>query len=66
MRKAESGVYGSLFCREGVMKSKQYGDDLDKLYPVVEEGNTDSGCFDNVLEFLVKAGQRTLPEVCNF
>ncbi|GMT07908.1 hypothetical protein PENTCL1PPCAC_30082, partial [Pristionchus entomophagus] len=48
--------------REGVMKSKQYGDDLDKLYPVVEEGNTDSGCLDNVLEFLVKAGQRTLPE----
>lgn len=45
------------------MKSRQYGDDLGKLYPVVEEGNTDSGSFDNVLEFLVKAGQRTLPEV---
>uniref|UniRef100_A0A1I8AHA0 glutamate synthase (ferredoxin) n=1 Tax=Steinernema glaseri TaxID=37863 RepID=A0A1I8AHA0_9BILA len=48
--------------REGVMKSKLFGDDLQKLYPVVEEGLTDSGCFDNVLEFLVKAGGRSLPE----
>ncbi|GMT35312.1 hypothetical protein PFISCL1PPCAC_26609, partial [Pristionchus fissidentatus] len=48
--------------REGIMKSGLYGDDLTKLYPVVEEGNTDSGCFDNVLEFLVRAGQRSLPE----
>lgn len=31
-------------------------------YPVVEPGSTDSGCFDNVLEFLVKAGKRSLPE----
>uniref|UniRef100_A0A1I7X8Q7 glutamate synthase (ferredoxin) n=1 Tax=Heterorhabditis bacteriophora TaxID=37862 RepID=A0A1I7X8Q7_HETBA len=45
--------------REGVMSSSLYDEDLDKLYPV---GLTDSGCFDNVLEFLVKAGQRSLPE----
>ncbi|PAV71125.1 hypothetical protein WR25_07328 [Diploscapter pachys] len=48
--------------REGVMHSDLYGDDLDKLYPVVEDGNTDSGCLDNVMEFLVKASGRTLPE----
>uniref|UniRef100_A0A0K0D7U3 glutamate synthase (ferredoxin) n=1 Tax=Angiostrongylus cantonensis TaxID=6313 RepID=A0A0K0D7U3_ANGCA len=48
--------------REGVMSSKLYKDDLSKLYPVVEEGLTDSGCFDNVCEFLVKVGQRSLPE----
>ncbi|TMS36384.1 hypothetical protein L596_003559 [Steinernema carpocapsae] len=48
--------------REGVMKSSKYGDDLPKLYPVVEEALTDSGCFDNVLEFLVRAGGRSLPE----
>ncbi|PIO70055.1 class II glutamine amidotransferase [Teladorsagia circumcincta] len=48
--------------REGVMSSTLYEDDLVKLYPVVEEGLTDSGCFDNVCEFLVKAGQRSLPE----
>lgn len=28
----------------------------------VFQGLTDSGCFDNVCEFLVKAGQRSLPE----
>nr|CDJ87178.1 Glutamine amidotransferase domain containing protein [Haemonchus contortus] len=48
--------------REGVMSSTLYEDDLVKLYPVVEEGLTDSGCFDNVCEFLVRAGQRSLPE----
>ncbi|VDM21861.1 unnamed protein product [Wuchereria bancrofti] len=31
-------------------------------YPVVERDMSDSGCFDNVLEFLVKAGNRSLPE----
>uniref|UniRef100_A0AC34QHX1 Glutamine amidotransferase type-2 domain-containing protein n=2 Tax=Panagrolaimus sp. JU765 TaxID=591449 RepID=A0AC34QHX1_9BILA len=48
--------------REGVMSSEEYGEDLSKLYPIVEEGMTDSGCFDNVLEFLVRAGNRSLPE----
>ncbi|CAI5454318.1 unnamed protein product [Caenorhabditis angaria] len=48
--------------REGVMKSKFYRDDLQKLFPIVEEGLTDSGCLDNVMEFLVHAGNRTLPE----
>jgi glutamate synthase (NADPH/NADH) len=48
--------------REGEMHSNSYGDDLYKLYPVVEDGMTDSGSLDNVLEFLVRAGNRTLPE----
>uniref|UniRef100_A0A914W184 glutamate synthase (ferredoxin) n=1 Tax=Plectus sambesii TaxID=2011161 RepID=A0A914W184_9BILA len=48
--------------REGVMESTKYGADLQKLYPVVEDGQSDSGCFDNVLEFLVRAGGRSLPE----
>ena len=48
--------------REGVMYSEKYQEDLQRLYPIVEEGMTDSGCFDNVLEFLVRAGDRTLPE----
>lgn len=49
--------------REGVMHSQVYGDQLKKLYPVVEEGMTDSGCVDNALEFLWMAGGRELPEV---
>uniref|UniRef100_T1IMC7 glutamate synthase (ferredoxin) n=1 Tax=Strigamia maritima TaxID=126957 RepID=T1IMC7_STRMM len=48
--------------REGVMKSSIFGDDLKKLYPVVEPGLSDSGSFDCVLEFLVMAGGRLLPE----
>lgn len=48
--------------REGVMHSKLFGEELKKLYPVVEPNQSDSGCVDNVLEFLVMAGQRSLPE----
>lgn len=44
------------------MQSEKYGENLHKLYPIVEEAMTDSGCFDNVLEFLVRAGGRSLPE----
>uniref|UniRef100_A0A914S7Y9 glutamate synthase (ferredoxin) n=1 Tax=Parascaris equorum TaxID=6256 RepID=A0A914S7Y9_PAREQ len=61
------GNINFMHAREGVMKSKLYGDDLHKLYafisyPVVEKNLTDSGCFDNVFEFLVRAGNRSLPE----
>jgi glutamate synthase (NADH) len=49
--------------REGVMKSDIFGDELKKLYPVVEPNLSDSGSADCVLEFLAMAGNRTLPEV---
>ncbi|XP_026739897.1 glutamate synthase [NADH], amyloplastic isoform X2 [Trichoplusia ni] len=48
--------------REGVMKSELFGEDLKKLYPVVEPNLSDSGSADCVLEFLHHAGQRSLPE----
>ncbi|KAI5800231.1 glutamate synthase [Peziza echinospora] len=48
--------------REGVMKSKAFGDELDKLYPIIEEGGSDSAAFDNVLELLVVNGVLSLPE----
>ncbi|XP_047527357.1 glutamate synthase [NADH], amyloplastic [Vanessa atalanta] len=48
--------------REGVMKSELFGDDLKKLYPVVEPNLSDSGSADCVLEFLLHCGNRTLPE----
>ena len=47
--------------REGVMESQLFGDDLQKLYPILREGASDSARFDNALEFLVLAG-RELPE----
>lgn len=49
--------------REGVMKNEEFGDRLKQLYPVVEPNLSDSGSADCVLEFLVHAGNRNLPEV---
>lgn len=49
--------------REGVMKNEEFGDTLQQLYPVVEPNLSDSGSADCVLEFLVHAGNRELPEV---
>ena len=43
------------------MQSELFGDDLPKLFPIVEPDCTDSGTFDNVLEFLLMTG-RTLQE----
>ncbi|KAK6109966.1 Glutamine amidotransferases class-II family protein [Brugia pahangi] len=56
------GNVNFMHAREGTMRSHAYGNNLQKLYPVVERDMSDSGCFDNVLEFLVKAGNRSLPE----
>ena len=47
--------------REGVVESELFNEDLRKCFPVCEPDCSDSGTFDNVLEFLLMAG-RTLPE----
>ncbi|MEZ6113823.1 MAG: glutamate synthase large subunit [Pirellulaceae bacterium] len=47
--------------RQGVVESELFGDELAKLFPVVEPDCSDSGTFDNVLEFLLMTG-RTLQE----
>ena len=46
--------------REGLLKSTRFGDDLQKVLPVIRLGGSDTATFDNVLEFLVRAG-RSLP-----
>lgn len=46
--------------RQGRLESELFGKDLQKLYPIVYEEQSDSGCLDNALEFLVMAG-RSLP-----
>ncbi len=48
--------------REGVLKSEKFGDELEMLYPIIENGGSDSAAFDNVLELLVVNGVLTLPE----
>ena len=47
--------------REGVVDSSLFGDELKNLFPIVEPDCSDSGIFDNVLEFLLMTG-RTLQE----
>ncbi len=48
--------------RQGALDSKLFGKDLEKLFPIVEKHNSDSGNFDNVMEFLYHSG-RKLQEV---
>ena len=47
--------------REGVMESELYGDRLAELFPIIDPEQSDSGVFDNVLEFLLMNG-RSLQE----
>lgn len=48
--------------REGVMQSDIFADELEMLYPIVEDGGSDSAAFDNVLELLTINGVLSLPE----
>ncbi|HQQ62892.1 MAG TPA: glutamate synthase-related protein [Pseudomonadales bacterium] len=50
------GNFNWMRAREGVMKSALLGDDLQKLFPLIYEGQSDTACFDNALELLVMAG----------
>jgi glutamate synthase (NADPH/NADH) large chain len=47
--------------REGVARSDLFSDSIQGLFPVVEPDCSDSGVFDNALEFLLMTG-RTLQE----
>ncbi|EGG05651.1 uncharacterized protein MELLADRAFT_48761 [Melampsora larici-populina 98AG31] len=48
--------------REGNLASNRFGDELSLLYPIIENGGSDSAAFDNVLELLVVNGVLSLPE----
>ena len=47
--------------RQALFQSDLFGDDLQKLLPIICEDGSDSAMFDNCLELLVLAG-RSLPE----
>ncbi|MBU1236926.1 MAG: glutamate synthase subunit alpha [Gammaproteobacteria bacterium] len=42
--------------RQKAMSSEWLGEDLDKLWPLIVEGQSDSASFDNALELLVMGG----------
>ena len=46
-----------MHAREGLAESELFGDDISKLFPIVEPDCSDSGTFDNVLEFLLMSGR---------
>ena len=46
--------------RHEAMRSSVIGEDLEKLWPLIVDGQSDSACFDNCLELLV-AGGYSLP-----
>ena len=54
------GNLNQLAGREAFLKSPLFGDDLPKLLPLIDGGQSDSACLDNMFELLVAAG-RTLP-----
>ncbi|HUH78201.1 MAG TPA: glutamate synthase central domain-containing protein, partial [Devosia sp.] len=42
--------------RQASVHSKYFGEDISKLWPISYEGQSDTACFDNALEFLVRGG----------
>ena len=46
--------------RQGMLASELFGDDLKKVFPIIQEDGSDSAKFDNCLEFLALSG-RSLP-----
>ncbi len=42
--------------RQASVSSPLFGDDIEKLWPISYDGQSDTACFDNALEFLVQGG----------
>jgi len=46
-----------MYARQSVLRSPLFGDDLKKLFPIIQPGGSDSASFDNALELLVMSGR---------
>jgi len=42
--------------RQASVSTPLFGDDISRLWPISYEGQSDTACFDNALEFLVQGG----------
>jgi glutamate synthase domain-containing protein 2/glutamate synthase domain-containing protein 1 len=51
-----------MHARQAVLKSPLFGEELSKVFPVIQAGGSDSASFDNAAELLYQAG-RELPHV---
>ncbi|MCF6176824.1 MAG: glutamate synthase large subunit [Victivallaceae bacterium] len=54
------GNVNQMKAREKSFVSKVFGDDITKLLPIIQEGQSDSACLDNALELFFSCG-RSLP-----
>jgi len=50
------GNYNWMAARQATMASPVFGDDMQKLWPISYEGQSDTACFDNALELLFQGG----------
>ena len=46
-----------MHARQSVLASPSFGNDIKKLFPIIQAGGSDSANFDNALELLVQAGR---------
>jgi len=56
------GNVNRMNAREELMKSGLFGKDIDKLFPIINKGKSDSASMDMAVELLLLTG-RSLPEV---
>ena len=47
--------------RQASVDSELFGNDISKLWPISYEGQSDTACFDNALEFLFQGGYSAEP-----
>ena len=45
-----------MHARQSILQSPLFGDDIKKLFPIIQPGGSDSAAFDNALELLVHVG----------
>ncbi|NLH83497.1 MAG: glutamate synthase large subunit [Phyllobacteriaceae bacterium] len=45
-----------MYARQATTTSKLFGDEIAKIWPISYEGQSDTACFDNALEFLMRGG----------
>ncbi len=52
----QRGNVNWMAARQASVDSELFGNDISKLWPISYEGQSDTACFDNALEFLVQGG----------
>lgn len=51
------GNINKMLAREKIMSSSLFGEDIKKLFPIIQSGGSDSAMFDNSFELLVQGGR---------